>query len=185
MPRATLRSISEEDLLAGLKKKDPSMMDYLYDHYARALYGVVLRVIKNEDIAQEVLHDAFLKIWDKIGSYDASKGRLFTWMLNLTRNLSIDKTRSKEMSKGKKTDDLDNLVHQFDKQENLEIQVDAIGVKEVLKQLPEEQKFVIEQLYLNGYTQSELAEEFDIPLGTVKTRTRLALIELRSLLKVS
>jgi RNA polymerase sigma-70 factor (ECF subfamily) len=105
-------------------------------------------------------------------------------MLNLTRNLAIDKTRSKEMSKGKKTDDIDLLVNKVDKQEHTEQQVEAIGLKEVLSRLPDEQKFVVEHLYLKGYTQSELADEFNIPLGTVKTRTRLALTELRTILKV-
>ena len=177
--------MSEIDLIAGLNRKDRSAMEYLYDHYSAALYGVVNRLIKNEDIAQEVLQDAFLKIWDRIDSYNPDKGKLFTWMLNLTRNLAIDKTRSKEMSKGRKTDDLDLLVNKIDRQEQSELQVDAIGLKEVLDQLPVEQKFVVEYLYLRGYTQSELAEEFDIPLGTVKTRTRLALLELRTILKVN
>lgn len=106
-------------------------------------------------------------------------------MLNVTRNLAIDRTRSKEIQKDRKTDDLDLLVNRIDRQEQAELQVDAIGLKEVLDKLPEEQRFVIEHLYLKGFTQSELAEEFNIPLGTVKTRTRLALIELRTILKVS
>lgn len=106
-------------------------------------------------------------------------------MLNVTRNLAIDRTRSKEIQKDKKTDDLDLLVNRIDSQEQAELQVDAIGLKEVLDKLSGEQRFVIEHLYLKGFTQSELAEEFNIPLGTVKTRTRLALIELRTILKVS
>lgn len=144
----------------------------------------MLRVIKDEDIAQEVLQDAFLKIWEKIDSYDSSKGKLFTWMLNVTRNLAIDRTRSKEMSKARKTDDLAISVNRVDRQEYLEIQIESIGLKEILNRLSDEQRFVIEHLYLKGFTQSELAEEFNIPLGTVKTRTRLALNELRKILKV-
>ncbi|MEJ0031718.1 MAG: sigma-70 family RNA polymerase sigma factor [Bacteroidota bacterium] len=77
-------------------------MDYLYDHYSAALYGVISRIIINEDVAEEVLQDVFLRIWDRIDNYDASKGRLFTWMLNIARNLAIDKTRSKEISKDRK-----------------------------------------------------------------------------------
>ncbi len=179
------RVLSENELVAGLKQKDQQAMDYLYGHYANALYAVVLRMIKNEDIAQEVLQDAFLKIWDKMEAYDPAKGRLFTWMLNLTRNLAIDKTRSKEMSKGRKTNDLDLFVNKIDRQQHSEQHVETIGIAEMLNRLPGDQKFVIEHLYLKGYTQSELAEEFDIPLGTVKTRTRLALTELRTILKVN
>lgn len=165
-------------------KKDQSILDYLYSHYSGALYGVVFRILKKEETAEEVLQDVFLKIWDKIDGYDADKGKLFTWMVNIARNQAIDKTRSKEISKSKKTDDLDVLVNRFDRQENFEIPVDTIGLKEVLQKLPQDQLFVVSQLYLKGYSQSEVAEEFNIPLGTVKTRLRLAMIELRSLLDI-
>jgi len=157
----------------------------LYDHYSGALYGVIVRVVRDEDIAQEVLQDAFLKIWNKIDSYDPLKGKLFTWMVNVTRNLAIDRTRSSEMQKSRKTDDIDRLVIRISNQQRTEMEVDAIGLTEMLGKLPEEQRFVIEHLYLKGFTQSELAEEYNIPLGTVKTRTRLGLIELRAILKVS
>lgn len=169
--------------MAGLKARDKSFLDYLYDHYSAALYGVVLRVVRDEGVADEVLQDAFLKIWNKIDSYDSAKGKLFTWMLNVTRNLAVDRTRSREIRKDRKTDDIDLLVNRIDRQDQTELQVDAIGLKELLNKLPEEQRFVIEHLYLKGFTQSELAEEFNLPLGTVKTRTRLALKELRAILK--
>jgi len=106
-------------------------------------------------------------------------------MLNIARNLAIDKTRSKEISKDRKTDDIDDLVNRIDRQGQAEQNVETIGLKEVLGRLSQEQKFVVEYLYLKGYTQSELADEFNIPLGTVKTRLRLAMIELRTLLKVN
>jgi RNA polymerase sigma factor (sigma-70 family) len=167
-----------------LKSRNKSSLDYLYDYYSAALYGVISRIINNEDVAEEVLQDAFLRIWDRIDSYDASKGRLFTWMLNIARNLAIDKTRSKEINKDRKTDDIDNLVNRIDRKEQAEQHIETIGLKEVLNKLPDEQKFVVEYLYLKGYTQSELAEEFNIPLGTIKTRVRIAMTELRTLLKV-
>lgn len=168
-----------------MKARKPASLDYLYDHYSSALFGIVSRIISNEDVAEEVLQDAFLKIWDKIAAYDESKGRLFTWMLNLTRNLAIDKTRSKEISKGKKTDDLQKVVSKVDNQEFVETQVEAIGLKEVLLKLPAEQRFVVEKVYLGGFTHAELADEFNIPLGTVKTRLRMAMTELRTILEVS
>jgi RNA polymerase sigma factor (sigma-70 family) len=148
------------------------------------LYGAIYRIIRKEEIAEEVLQDVFLKIWDKIESYDAAKGRLFTWMLNLAKNQAIDKTRSKEISRENKTGGLENFVSGVKSGEFTEQKVDAIGVTEILKGLPEDQSFVVEYLYLKGYTQSELSEEFNIPLGTVKTRLRLAMIQLRSILKV-
>lgn len=170
--------------MEGLKNRKQSALDYLYDHYSGALYGVIFRILKKEEISEEVLQDVFLKIWNKIDAYDSSKGKLFTWMLNIARNHAIDKTRSKEMNKGKKTDDIDYLVNKIDTRENAELQIDAIGLREVLMELSVDQRFIVDQLYLKGYTQSEVAEEFNIPLGTVKTRLRSAMIELRSILRI-
>jgi RNA polymerase sigma factor (sigma-70 family) len=168
-----------------LVQRDKSAFEYLYDHYSAALYSAVLRIVRAEDIAEEVLQDVFLKIWDKMSSYDATKGRLFTWMLNIARNHAIDRTRSREMSQGRKTDDVANLVSKIDRQESSETMTDSIGIKDILSRLSDEQRFVIEHLYLKGYTQSEVSEEFGIPLGTVKTRTRTGMQELRSLLNVT
>jgi RNA polymerase sigma factor (sigma-70 family) len=158
-------------------------LEYLYDHYAGALLGVVARILKKEEVAEEVLQDVFLKIWDRIESYDASKGRLFTWMLNIARNQAIDKTRSKEFSKAKKTGDIDNYVNRIENEGYVEQKVEGIGLQNLLNTLPEDQRFIIDQHYLKGYTQAEIAEEFNLPLGTVKTRMRLAMKELRNLLK--
>jgi len=172
-------------LISLLKKRERQGLAYLYDHYSAALFGVITRIVTNKDQAEEVLQDVFLKIWDRIDQYDPERGRLFTWMLNIARNQAIDKTRSGEINKGKKTDPLDNLVSGIDKRDASELYVEAIGLKEVLIRLPEEQQFVVNYLYFKGYTQSELAEEFGIPLGTVKTRLRMAMIELRTILQVS
>jgi RNA polymerase sigma factor (sigma-70 family) len=177
--------IDEPSLVSRLKAKDRSALEYLYDHYASALYGVIFRIVKREEIAEEVLQDVFLKIWEKFENYDPAKGKLFTWLLNVARNQAIDKTRSKEISKGQKTSGIDNLVNRIDNAEYVEQRIEGIGVKEVLNSLPEEQKFVVEYLYLKGYSQSELAEEYNIPLGTVKTRLRLAMQQLRSTLGVT
>lgn len=160
-------------------------MSYLYDHYSAALFGVVVRIVKQEAVAEEVLQDIFLKIWDRIQYFDSSKGRLFTWMLNIARNQAIDKTRSREISQLRKTDDLENFVYQIDRTDFGQTSIDAIGLKEVMQKLPDEQRFVVEQLYLKGYTQSEVAEEFNIPLGTVKTRLRMAMNELRTILSIT
>ncbi len=182
---ARTKTIEESVLIERLCQRDAAALDYLYDHYSGALYSTVLRIVRKEEVAEECLQDVFIKIWDRITSYDSSKGRLFTWMLNIARNQAIDKTRSKEMSQGRKTDDIDNLVNRIDRQESAESSIETIGLKEMLTKLPEDQRFVIDHLYLKGFTQSELAEEFGIPLGTIKTRTRMAMKELRSILNVT
>lgn len=148
------------------------------------MYGVIFRIIRKEEIAEEILQDVFIKIWDRFDHYDSAKGRLFTWLVNVARNQAIDKTRSKEISKAKKTADIENVVHRIDDKDYVEQAIDGIGVAEILKHLSEDQRFVVEHLYLKGYTQSELADEFDIPLGTVKTRLRMAMQQLRSTLGI-
>jgi RNA polymerase sigma-70 factor (ECF subfamily) len=157
-------------------------MEYLYDHYASALLGVIARIIRKEELAEEVLQDVFLKIWDRIDSYDPAKGKLFTWMLNIARNHAIDKTRSREFSKDKQTGDLSKFVRSIDTNDYVEQGIEAIGLQEVISGLPDDQRFVIDQHYLKGYTQAEISEEFNLPLGTVKTRMRLAMKVLRNLL---
>lgn len=112
--------------------------------------------------------------------YSAQKGRLFTWMLNLTRNASIDKMRSKEIKRSAKTDSIDDYVYSIDRQKNTESSVDGIGVKELMNDLVEEQRFILLKIYFEGFTHSEIAEEYDIPLGTVKSRLRSALKHLRN-----
>jgi RNA polymerase sigma factor (sigma-70 family) len=168
-----------------LQAKDKSALEFLYDNYSGALYGVIFRVLKNEDIAEEVLQDVFLKIWDRFEQYDSTKGKLFTWMLNIARNQAIDKTRSKEISKDQKTRGIENVVSRIDNKERVEQKIEDIGVRDIIKNLPDDQQFVVEYLYFKGYSQSELAEEFNIPLGTVKTRLRLAMQSLRSTLRVT
>jgi RNA polymerase sigma factor (sigma-70 family) len=139
--------------------------------------------VKKEELAEEVLHDAFLKIWDKIGEYSSQKGKLFTWMLNITRNLSIDKIRSKEFRKSAKTDDISLNVSINDGEYSNKHKPEHIGIKELLDNLPEDQKSLIDLMYFQGYSQSEIAEEYDIPLGTVKTRVRTAMQKLREMFK--
>lgn len=105
-------------------------------------------------------------------------------MLNIARNQAIDRTRSKEMSKEQKTKDIDTLVNRIDREEFTEQKIEGIGVKDILRNLTEDQRFIVEYLYFKGYSQSELAEEYNIPLGTIKTRLRSAMQRLRTTLGV-
>jgi RNA polymerase sigma factor (sigma-70 family) len=158
--------------------------EYLYDHYAGAVNGVIVRIVKNKEMADEVLQDAFLKFWYKIEQFDPNKGRLFTWMINISRNLAIDKTRSREFSQSNKTNDIEDLVHSKNNSLTMEQQTDGIGVRSFVDQLEGNQKLVVDYLYFRGYTQSELSKELDIPLGTIKTRLRSAMIALREKMNI-
>jgi RNA polymerase sigma factor (sigma-70 family) len=101
---------SEEDLVALLKSGDESAFSYLYDHYSGALNGIIFRMINDTGLAEDILQEAFVKIWNNFSSYDPSKGRLFTWMLNITRNLAIDTIRSKGYKKQSKIQSSENAV---------------------------------------------------------------------------
>jgi len=153
----------------------------LYDNYSSAVYGIILKIVRSEDFAEELLNDCFLKIWDKIGDYDSSKGRLFTWILNISRNIALDKLRSKEYKIKTKTDDVSDNVLISDTHYSDANKPEFIGVKEIVDKLPVEQKKLIDLMYFQGYSQSEIAEELGMPLGTVKTRVRAAMITLRQL----
>lgn len=181
-PIAPTVKISEEVLVKELKAQKSSAFEYLYDNYSAAIYGVIVRIVKSEEVAQEVLHDVFMKAWKNINAYSAEKGRLYTWLVNISRNASIDKLRSKEIKKTGKTDSVSDNVHTIDNANSTEQSIDGIGLEKVLDKLSDELRFVIDQMYFKGYTQTEISEEFDIPLGTVKTRARTAMRTLRELL---
>jgi len=159
-----------------LHAQDSLAISDLYDTYGSALFGIVLRIVQHRELAEQVLQDTFVKAWRNGASYDASKGRLFTWLLNIARNSAIDATRTAHFQKSRKTDSLDSLVHSPGGES---INTDMIGVKEVVDRMDEKYRMLIELIYFKGYTQEEAAEETGIPLGTIKTRLRFAINELR------
>jgi RNA polymerase sigma factor (sigma-70 family) len=167
--------LEEEQLIAGLRAQNRQSLEYLYEKYSRALFAVISRIITDRDIAEEVFHDAFIKITRKVSSYDESKGRLYTWMAIICRNAAIDKLKSKEYSQKGKTNSIDDVVYGLSDNSGTSDHVDGIGVKELLTELNEEQRFMVDCIYFKGYTHSEVSEQFDIPLGTVKSRIRAAI----------
>ena len=176
--------VSESVLIEKLNQRNQQAFQWLYDQYSPALYGVVLRIIRDDEQAQDLLQDIFVKIWKNLEAYDASKGRLFTWMLNVARNTAIDALRArKTQPSGAIRTDEDN-VHIIDRQHNTEQpNPDYIGMKDVVNQLRPERKQLIDLVYFGGYTHEEAAQELNLPLGTVKTRVRAALQELKQLFK--
>ncbi|MEL6254127.1 MAG: sigma-70 family RNA polymerase sigma factor [Bacteroidota bacterium] len=172
---------SEQELVVALKRKERKALEYLYDHYSDALYGVILQIIQNDALAEDALQESFVKIWKKIESYDQSKGRLFTWLLRISRNTAIDLLRSKHHKVAKFA--LDSPLSITEKVQTESIPTDHIGLGDLLIHMKQEQRILMEFIYFKGYSQSETAKHLNIPLGTVKTRTRLALNYLRSIVK--
>ncbi len=177
-----LKKYSEEELVLLLQDKDQQAFSYLYDNYAAALNGIIYRMVENRELAEDILQEAFVKIWNNFSSYDTGKGRLFTWMLNITRNLTIDTLRSKGYKKQAKISGDENSVNNITEDGRMAERFDAMGLRKQLVNLKPEQRSIIDLAYFSGYTQDEISKEMGIPLGTVKTRMRAAIMELRKML---
>ncbi len=168
----------ESEIITALKDGDKNALGIVYDRYGAALYGVVLRIVQSPEVAEEVVQDAFVKIFRNINSYDENKGRFYTWALNIARNTAIDATRSSDFKNRQKTDQFDFVVYSHTHPAT-STSVETIGLREIVNKLDEKHRAVIELAYFQGYTQSEIEQEMNIPIGTVKTRLRLAIRELR------
>lgn len=179
---AEIKRYNEEELVLLLRKQDQQAFSYLYDNYAAALNGIIIRMVDESQLAEDILQEAFLKIWNNFQQYDNTKGRLFTWMINITRNLTIDTLRSKGYKKQRQISKDENSVSNYHDKSSGVDRFDTIGLQKQLANLKPSQKSIIDLAYFNGYTQEQISKEMGIPLGTVKTRMRSALLELRKML---
>ncbi len=151
-------------------------MSLIYEHYGAALLGVVSKIVRKEDAAHDVFQDGLVIVWKYSQRYDSSKGRLFTWMVNILRNKALDYLRSQNRKPEIQMDQSD--VVKMDKGV-VEQNVQTIGLREQVERLDEDKRILIEMSYFMGYSQGDISKELDISLGTVKTRMRAALKELR------
>jgi RNA polymerase sigma-70 factor (ECF subfamily) len=172
-------SLSEEELVQALRSREKIAIEALYDMYSSSLYGVIARIITDTATAEDVLQETFVKIWHSFSGYNSEKGRLFTWMVNIARNLAIDKIRSKDFKNQNKNQELENNVTSIDEQRNTVYKPELLGIKELVNTLKPEQKSILDLVYFKGYTHVEAADELGIPLGTIKTRLRMAIQQLR------
>ncbi len=171
-------------LIDRLRQRDKMALSAIYDAYAGMVYGTVLKMVADEDLARELVQDVFLKVWNNIGQYDDAKGRLSTWIMNIARNRAIDELRSKSFRNRKENRNIENSVDEVEKAEKVNQKEDTLDVRSFADLLRPEQKQLIDLVYFNGYTHEEAAKELSIPLGTVKTRLRNSILELRKRLKV-
>ena len=172
----------DEKIVRLLLARDEQGIRLLFQYFSSAIYGVILRIINNEEASRELMNDVVMKIWDNIESYDPSKSKFFTWMVRIARNAAIDMTRSKKFKESAKTDQLDFSV--FSKNEpSEEMAIQNLELKKLLDFLDDDHRKIIDLMYFQDYSQSEIEKEFNIPLGTVKTRARRAISQLREFLK--
>lgn len=176
------KTYSENELVDLLQQRNEKAYTYLYDNYSGALYGIIHSIISDTETANDVLQEVFINIWSKIESYDPAKGRLFTWMLNIARNAAIDKIRSKGFRDSLKNQPISENVDISGGSASYPVITD-VGLRKVIGKLKEEQRTLLDLSYFMGYTHEEIAKAMNIPLGTVKTRIRSALIQLRTLIQ--
>jgi RNA polymerase sigma-70 factor (ECF subfamily) len=174
---------SEDLLVSAMKLGKQDAYSQLYNQYSDTLYGVVSKIVRNDEFAPDVMQDSFVKIWKNISNYNENKSTLFTWMLNVTRNTAIDFIRSKNYRVSKENQNLDDSVNIIERQTSVTQKENLIGIKDKALSLDDKYSILIEKLYFEGYTQEEVSEELNIPLGTVKTRVRKAMGELKKILK--
>lgn len=173
-----MSTLLEKHIVELLQERDEKAISLLYDNYADTLYGVAYKVVKDEDLAQDIVQESFVKIWKKSDSYDPTKAKLFTWLFRITRNTAIDKLRSINTKSDKEiqidVSDVYNLGEQS-------IRPEFIDVKENLDKIEPKYRIVLEALFFEGMTQQEASDELDIPLGTIKSRLKIGLREMRKI----
>lgn len=172
-----------DELVKRFQKKDVIAFEKLYEMYWVNICGAINTVVRDKFVAEEIAQDVFTKIWKKSDSYSPSKGRFFTWILNIARNAAIDKVRSKDYKQQQKNLSADYFVGILDRADGTDqgnqTEIDTSALKKLVLDLKEKCLRIIEMLYFKGYTQKEASEELDIPLGTVKTRNRSCISKLR------
>lgn len=168
----------EQEIVQLLQKGDKKAISLLYENYADALYGVILKVITDEDQAQDVLQEAFVKVWKNAKTYDPKKAKLFTWLYRISYNAAIDKIRSESKKTKKEVQIEASNVYKITSEG---LNQDVIDIKKHLKTLDEKYQIVINALFFEGMTQQEASEELDIPLGTIKSRLKIGLRELKKI----
>jgi len=173
-----LISSIEKEIVELLRHSDKKAISLLYENYSDTLFGVIKKVIKDDDVAQDVLQETFVKIWRYSKIYDASKAKLFTWLYRIAYNTAIDKVRSLKSKNGKEVQIETSSVYKITSNQ---LNEDVLDIKKHLNTLDEKYQIVINALFFEGMTQQEASEELDIPLGTIKSRLKIGLRELKKI----
>lgn len=172
--------MTETEIISALKQSDQNAISALYDLHGAKLFGVILRIVQSPELAEEVMQEVFLKIWRSADSFDESKGNFYSWVLNIARNTAIDTARNSDHRLHHKTDHFDFFAFQ-DRHPSPEMAAGTIGLREIVNRFDEKHRRVIDLAFFQGFTQDEIEREMNIPVGTVKTRLRLVLRELRKI----
>ena len=179
------RHVADARLMRRMAGGDKSALAELYDRFTKPLYSMALHVLREPAEAQDVVHDAFVALWEKAGDFDASKGNAFSWAVTLTRNRAIDRLRqSRRRSQLLSESSADAmLLHEGgsvpDAERSAEKSDNATQVRAAVGALPHDQRHALELAFFKGLTQQQIAEALKEPLGTIKARIRRGLLKLR------
>ena len=179
---AVLQVPEDPDLARRLKQRDPRAMADLYDRYGRTAYALVFRIVRNEAVAEDLVQETFLRVWNRIHGFDDERGALGPWVLAVARNRAIDYLRSVDGRMAKNAFELDKMEQPvlFTDFEGDILNLDRVRVlREAFEKLTPNQRLVLELAYYEGLSQTEMADRLKQPLGTVKTWVRTALKLLR------
>jgi len=178
-----VRSNAEDvALIRRMCDADETALGALYDRWARSLYSLVFHLLKDADEAEDVVEETFWQAWRKASSYEPSRGAVSTWLLTIGRRRALDRLRAKSRRKEESTQSgvlADLTSPASDPLQMVESSERRSNVLTALRELPDEQREVLELGYFQGLSQSEIADRTGQPLGTVKTRMRLAMQKLR------
>jgi RNA polymerase sigma-70 factor (ECF subfamily) len=175
------------NLVQRITHKDADALSSLYDRYSRLVFSVALKILGSQEEAEEVTQDVFVQVWHKAETYNADQGKLITWISTIARNRAIDQyRRSTVRPEGSAISWDDCCDDSADGSDGIETNVmdghRRRQIQEAIQGLPEDQRQALSLAFFRGMTHQEIADELDQPLGTVKTRIRLALFKLRSLI---
>lgn len=165
---------NDKALILKLQSKDETALSLIYDKYSAALYGVIIRICKDEDAAKNILQDTFMAIWEKSESYDFEKGRFYTWAYRIAKNKTLNFLR-----KSDKLIQVEDLSVYKNRTEVVTDKLDYLKLKGTIKRLDAHHQRAIELVYFNGLTHREAHEEMNVPLGTFKSYIKQALKQLQ------
>lgn len=172
----------DRELALRLKRRDPNAMADLYDRFGRLAYSVIFAIVRDTGVAEDLVQETFLRIWNRMNGFDAERGALGPWLLTVARNRAIDYIRSAGARVSRNAFELEEREHPSlyaNAEEEIITADQARRIQVALASLNANQKRVIELAYFEGLSQTEMAERMQEPLGTVKTWARTALKRLR------
>tara|TARA_R110000868_G_scaffold291085_5_gene551453 strand:+ start:3932 stop:4462 length:531 start_codon:yes stop_codon:yes gene_type:complete len=171
-------------LIEKFQQKNEEAFEELYNRYSKSMHGVIYNIVRDHGIADEIMQEVFIEAWNNSSSYSVEKERFFTWLLKISRNAAMEKRASKNLNDEDNTQKVDFFADIIQNNISVDSQTEDLGIELFVSKLANSCIEVIELLYFKGYSQQKASESLDMPMGTIKTRNRNCLKELRLMLNI-